>query len=818
MPPSNGDTVRSGRSKIRNIWVSFGAALFIATGLHGQTGPAASQLSAQAFSRSVGQGDRDRTRGRADATPALRLPNSYRELYEQILAEYRDKPHVDFKVDAALSDVAFRLWQATHDAAYRQLALDYLNRCLRDPNFSLEDFHILHHFGELIYRMEQAKLISPEQHQQLVNVAEAQLTEYLNSPDDTQKPFADALFNIRIGQLTGYAGLLRFLDGQPFDGREAVQRRLNVFWDELCKLGNTDEDAENYDSLGMAFAVDLGRLLGRDDDFKAPGFRRYFANFRDIVSPSGLMPEYGDSYFSYDAVPMDRIYLLEYAARLYNDGTFLDPVRKMWMRPQAALPDEDEWIRSLALIDMGNSSQAPQPIAGPPSQILYRNVSPGSEPVPDKLILRTGRKPGASMIMMDLYASGSHAAKDKGPSIAYYESAQVPLFHNMGRRGTRSAIDGNIAWAMPPAESFPGLWNHEGKWFTMKIPVEVIDKNADGKYVLSTMVLRNFPGSANDRGAASLCFDNLRLQGAAGSSLVDSFDTSAGWDHDLLQNTPPVESQDKTQGLASECIAWNKVRAEVVKRTLPQPWPTPFTKEQFSALKLDVLYRGTRPYVLVRGFGDEIEIGAQVLRPTLTSATATQRGQDAIGQVSYEKYIQDDTRLTRQIVLTAEGYLVVRDTLIPGPSMNGWTAGQLWQIYTLATHGDGWFSSADDGTYPNISGDPAASTTRSMLVRYAARPGTSVLDDEAKQDYTYPNPKGRRGQAFFTTYSQRTVQSGRAEVFSMVVVPYDPSQKDAKKVAKEIGVTQDGATEARITLGSKTVLVRIGNVDWSVKR
>lgn len=793
------------------------AALLLSGDTYGaaQAGVTDGQLTARAFARNVMQGDK-----RRNTPPELRLPGTYIELYEQILSAYRDKPRMNFEDDAALSDVAFRLWQNTHDDAYRKLAVDYFDHCLSDPSFSLADFHILHHFGELIYRMNGAGLISADQHRQLVAIAKAQLKEYLNSPDDTGRPFANALFNIRIGQLAGYAGLLKFLDGQPFDQREAVTRRLNAFWDELCSLGNTDEDAENYDSLGMDFAIDLGRLLGRESDLKSPGFHRYFDNFRDIVSPSGLMPEYGDSYFSYDAVPMGRVYLLEFAARLYNDGTFLNPLNKMWIRPQAALPEEDEWVRSLALMDMGNSTQHAEPIPGPPSQILYRNTSPTAQPAADKLILRTGRQPGASMIMMDLYASGSHAAKDKGPSIAYFESSQVPLFHNMGRRGTRSAIDGNLVWAMPPGESFPGLWNSEGKWFTMSMPVDVIDENADRKHILSTMVLRNFPGSANDRGTTDLCFDNLRLQGAAGVSLVDSFDTTDGWDRRLLDTTPPVDSQDKTQGLASQCVPWNKVKTEVIKRTLPQPWPAPFTNEQFSTLKLDILYHGTRPYILVRGFGDEIELGAQVLRPTLTGASATQRGPDAMGQVSYKKYITDDATLTREIVLTAEGYLVVRDTLMPGPSMNGWTTGQLWQIYTLGEHGNGWFSSEDDGAYPNVSTDPSATTTRSMLVRYATPNGTSVLVDESKQDYTYPNPKGRKGDAFFTTYSERTVQSGHPETLSMVVVPYDPDKTAPKTLANRVAIAEsaDGETVAKVITGARTVVIRIGASAWSVDR
>ena len=63
--------------------------------------------------------------------------------------------------------------------------------------------------------------------------------------------------------------------------------------------------------------------------------------------------------------------------------------------------------------------------------------------VPDKLILRSGSQPGAAMVMLDLYASGSHAHEYKRPSIGYYEVAGVPLFHNLGRRG----MVGNAATA-----------------------------------------------------------------------------------------------------------------------------------------------------------------------------------------------------------------------------------------------------------------------------------------------------------------------------------------------------------------------------------
>ena len=91
-----------------------------------------------------------------------------------------------------------------------------------------------------------------------------------------------------------------------------------------------------------------------------------------------------------------------------------------------------------------------------------------------------------------------------------------------------------------------------------------------------------------------------------------------------------------------------------------------------------------------------------------------QRGRDAFGQISYESYITSDTTLTRRLVLTAEGPLVVHDVLTPGSSMAGWTAGQLWQLYELKSQGADWFAIAEDGTYPLAKGE---ARPLAMLVR-----------------------------------------------------------------------------------------------------
>ena len=736
--------------------------------------------------------------------PLVKLPDSYVDLYKEILNSPESKKRPGFETDAALASVAVRLWERTHDKSFKKIAVDEFAKALSDPQFSLADFHILHHFGELIWRMKKDGILTSDQQQKLAALSKEQLEKYLKQPDDTKLPIGAPLYNIRIAQILGYAGLQKYLDGESFDQRQAVQKRLNDYFDLLVKLGNTDEDAENYDSLGLAFAIDLARLLGRDEELKAPGFRRYFENFRDIVSPSGILPEYGDAHFGYEDLPMDRVFLMEYAARLYNDPTFLDALRKMRSRPQHGLPPADHWIRSLSLIDMPDSTMKAQSITNQPSQVLVRNANNGSNSivaVPDKLILRSGREAGDSMIMMDLYAAGSHAHRDKGPSVAYYESAQVPLFHNMGRHGSRSSINGNICWALPSEQHFPGFWL-PGQWFTMNYPTDFISTNNEGRFVLMKLELRNFP--ERNKGSDLLGFDNLRLTGPAGTLLVDSFDTPDGWSKNLAKFTNPVTSSDKTEGVASQAIAWNQVKTQVIDRMFPKPLPSPFTKQQYTELKLDVKYQGIRPYMLVRGLGTEIELGAHELRPHLLDTAVEQRGGDVLGQVRYDHYITEDTKLTRTIVLTAEGYLVIRDTLTPGPLMNGWNAGQLWQLYTLAAHGDHWFCSEDEGAYPDVSKDAkamAAGTSRRMMVRFDSDSGTTAGFQELKQDVVDPNPKGLPRNSFFTTYNQRKVQSGHPETFSMVVVPNDPKSLSPEELAKKVAITRmpDGSTEATIT-------------------
>ena len=368
-------------------------------------------------------------------------------------------PGKEFTVakSAALSHVALRLWRQTGSPIYRQKAQDFFTRAVSDPQFSLKDFHLLHHFGELAWAMKQEKLLSAGQEASLVVLAFKDLNAFCDSKDDGD-------YNIRIGQVAGYAGLRKFLDGTPLDRLSDIDRRFDAFWSKIAAAGDLDEDASNYDSLGMVFLIDLARLLGREDDFRhSANFRRQFERFRDIVSPAGLIPEYGDAYFSYATCPMDRIYLLEYAARLYDDPTFLYPARKLYRRPQAGLPGLDDWTRALALINLKLSPAEPRMPSGPPSLVTYR-ARQGSSPAahrqadsPHRLGTRLGDDPPGSLRLgfarpqgkrtvhrvlreppgaaLPQHGPPCHAVGDRGkPLLGPARLAAVPRFGNGGER------------------------------------------------------------------------------------------------------------------------------------------------------------------------------------------------------------------------------------------------------------------------------------------------------------------------------------------------------------------------------------------------
>ena len=151
--------------------------------------------------------------------------------------------------------------------------------------------------------------------------------------------------------------------------------------------------------------------------------------------------------------------------------------------------------------------------------------------------------------------------------------------------------------------------------------------------------------------------------------------------------------------------------------------------------------------------------------------------------------------------------------------MDGWSGGQLWQLYTLESKGDHWFCSGDDGVYPDATWKPGTNPQRRLLVRYAAENETRSGSEKVERTITYPNPKGLPVTSYVTTFSERKVAAGKPSVFGMVLVPVEP-EINAEALAKNVSVTTatDGSLQAVIQSASQTVSIRIDGKEWSVKR
>lgn len=749
--------------------------------------------------------------------PVTRL--EYADLYKQVLASYAGKEEqTRLAQSMRLALVALQLWINTKDMQYQEQALRYLDISLEVPKFdpknSFKSHPVLHAFGELVFFMKKEGLILPQLKEKLNKIAIDELEVFLKSKDNADN-------NISLAKLAGWAGLHHYLDGETFPKRAEVEKRLSERWSLLVSTGDLDENASLYDSLGMVYLINAAGLLGKEDDLKkSPGFRRMFERFRDIVSPAGIVPEYGNSYFGYGVV-MERVYLLEYAATLYNEPSFLYAARKLYGRP-SLLPRIDHFVCAIPLINFKTLDAKPSVPEGSASQVTYRMRRGAEDPLVDKLILRTGLEPGAAMIMMDLYAKGSHAHKEKGPSLAYYEVDGVPLFHNLGRHGVSSAISGNLVWAQAPGQEFPGIWA-ENKWFTFTIPADLLNRDEQGNYWIDKLIsFRNF--QELNRSVKFMYLDNLRLEGSKGTLLLDDFDSDKGWDLATnidfwnLKKVPGIEieqSPDCTQGEYSQKINWGVVPSGLIIRMYSNNRSFSFSRQDYHSLKLDVKYEGARrPYMWIRNIGEDFELGSQLLRPEIITASSEQRGRDAFGTVQYKHYIEDGAELTRNIALTDEGFLVVCDTLAPAKTMEGWNVGQLWQLYQLKESGSNWYASEDDGEYM-VNGKPVR---RRMLVKYATE---KTICRKIEGAYHNPAPNGRKPTAYFTTGSLIELKDEKPLTMVMVVAPMTPEQ-DAETAADGISITWKDAANVAVeirTQGKKRVSLELG-VDgkWKIER
>ena len=705
------------------------------------------------------------------AEPANEMP--YLSLYRDVVRDAMTRRPSGTPKPADMIGIAYASWLVgtrtrTQEPRFRDFALAEYDRLLAlEKTREDRDFHLTRPFGLLTLALADANELAGDRRAEARRRTESFLTWFVKRYAVEEKWFD---CNIALADTIAADCLARAFANDSALPHADVRRLVDRLGGRIMPTGDLNENASNYSSLGICFFIELARLEGwLDQVARSEHFRTMFVRMRDIVSPAGSIPEYGDGYFRAREPRLDFVLLLETAARLYDDGSFQSVARRLVPASAAAI-DADSLPRAFALLSLEpfTPSQASTP---PVSVVQYRRTpGPPAATVADKLILRTGTASGSAMVMIDLYADGSHAHRYKRPAIGYYESAGVPLFHNIGRRGTNSGQCGNSFWAFPDPELFPGH-PREGAWNSMSVPATYLAAGPEpGQRVVSDgIVLRTF----QTPGLETALFDNLRLEGPAGTILLDGFESPASW-HANIAKKPGVRlrtSDDHTEGKGSQEVNLGIFGDQFCTRILEQKTVRGMTFKvgDYKTVRFDYKFKGRPPRANLRGlFADWIDLGDHPLHCEVASARVEPSAAGSVGDLEFADYIAEGNRLRRRIGLVDGGGLVVVDRFTPAPQTAGWAAGQLWQLYAIAQRGPDWFASASDGPYPQADG---STSERRMLVKFMVGEGTTIHEERVVPGTMHaPRADGSRKTSYHTVASRHRVGTTPITA-AMAVVP-----------------------------------------------
>ncbi len=589
-------------------------------------------------------------------------------------------------------------------------------------------------------------------------------------------------------------------------------------FNRILKQGDLYNDSLNYFEVSLTFFIQIAHELGKEQEIaRSPTFKRMFANYRDAISPNGFMPEFGHGYFSpnhYCCIPI----FLEYAAALYHDPSFATAARRYFDMLVQSGPARDSNVEDAIhscvhvmpqLLDLFTPVRGPLPEPDFISGVTRRIAQYGGEQ-PAFLILRPSLTPGAPMILMDLLGQGDHAQEEFRASVAYYESDHVPLFYQYGRY-ISGASRGNQVILGQPGDTEPDPAWAPDTWRTLSIPAARFT-GTDGVAKIDMVTVRT-----DDRKKSAehgFVLDNLRLAGPGGTKLVCDL-PRATWMGDTHSVTGGMQPGSQAIRIASDGDGC------AVKGFQPLT----FDPEKYVELLCDVKWFGkTRPSAQLRltGNGDVrswTALEASTLLAVLKDARSERHGDDCWARLEYSSYGTFDSSLVRQIVLTREGVLAIRDDIQPGASADGRPAFSLWQMYSIDSKGPGRFSSRGECAYPTCVIGDTNRYRRGMSVYFSGPPGTAIGEQVIPGARLGNYSEIQRDRDLRTAYARLTIHAGRAAYLNLLVAPHAPDTDLSKLDA--ISVTTHDADHSIFSTecDGTPVTVEIGrNNTWKVTR
>lgn len=191
-------------------------------------------------------------------------------------------------------------------------------------------------------------------------------------------------------------------------------------WNDWAGPGDCYEPG--YVPHNIRQVLELGVLLGKQEEIKSDKIRQALYRYRDDISPSGLTVSPGDGG-NYDQQGYAEA--LSLAASITKDPTLL------WAAQRATLagtsktgrvaPSQDKIVLAEKFAAFEKMGLAPQM---PDTASSVQNLYPATYKIPNRLILNPSRKPGnpfAAFYLMDRDETTFHAHEDNRGTLYHYE-------------------------------------------------------------------------------------------------------------------------------------------------------------------------------------------------------------------------------------------------------------------------------------------------------------------------------------------------------------------------------------------------------------
>ena len=607
----------------------------------------------------------------------------------------------------------------------------------------------------------------------------------------------------------------------------AARSALTAYWNAFVGASQQDpfENSGNYSAIGLIVALHFSDALGMTDpgNPSAMGtscyglpplgepFRAAVRRYAKLATSSGYMPEFGDDYLALIRLrnveeSLNWPYLFERvgqwapadAAMLYKGRAMAARARQYHNRALSAY----------------TGAAAPQQVAlatTERSAKTYRStlqsspgptIAPAQATLPERLILRSSAEPNSPSAVLDLLGRADHGHMSQRGALQWYEVSQVPLFFNYGRYLQPFFYTNALAFA-PDANTYPFSANsgvnapqpsQDGNVHLVTVPTSVFlfrDYNKADTAATTPFRLTALPASGV--GTCPVHNANYRLLDRNGVAHA----AAVGGVYDAY--TYPMLAYDANMPAQSNSNCSNEQ-----VRLAGAPGTTAGDASNVAGVvTYHHVYDAWQPPISVPMV--DVDDGQAADGSPLTFVQ--DHNGDASGQITFFRWGTHDSTGTRRVLLTQEGLLVLVDTLTPGPRANGWVAGPLWQIYTLASpYGSDWYAETGEVAYGDV-GNPNATRKMGFVVRFASSDpqassavASSVWGQTTAERTLVPNMVARN-YASNAAFIRSQLRQGQQVSFVTAVVP-GPAGSNWASVARGMALSVDAAGNLQATIAA----------------